>query len=173
MVTGAHIAGAPAEAATFQEVAAPAPVLMGREAEGRMVTEMGATEDLPLEAQEAPEMEGTPEVREEEVVPLMGVTTTDGEGAATMPTSRRSLAGSWLFTSSRPGEGAALIEKRIESAIGARPSQSRSRPLSRRTSSGSCWRSRKRCEMSSGIIGRFENSSKRRLGTTQPVLTCS
>ena len=90
MVTGARTAGGPAEAATFQEVAAPAPVPVDRAAEGRTVTETGTTEDLPLEAQEVPEMEGTPGVREEEVVPLMGVTTTDGEGAATMPTSRRS-----------------------------------------------------------------------------------
>ena len=169
---GARIIGGPVEAATFQEVVAPAQILVDQVAEGRTITEMGTPEGLPLEAQEVPEMEEAQEVREEEVAPLMGVTTTGGEGAATILTSRKSSAGSWLFRSSKPGEGLALIEKRSESAIEARPSQSRSRPLSRRTSSGSCWHSRKRCERSSGIIERFGSSSKRRSEITRPVLIC-
>ena len=161
MVMGARIAGGPAEAATFQEVAAPAQIPVDQVAEGRTITEMGTPEDLPLEAQEVPEMEEAQEVRGEEVAPLTGVMMTGREGAATMPTSRESSAELWLFTSSRLNEGAAVIEKGSESAIEARPSPGRSRPLSRRISSGSCWHSRRRCERNNGIIERFGSSSKR------------
>ena len=169
LAVGSRTAGGQAEAATSQE-AAQAQILADQVADGPMVAEMEIAEDLPLVAQEVPEVEGAQEVpemeeaqevREEEVAPLMIVMMTGGEGAATMRTSRKSSAGSWLFRSSKPGEGLVLIEKRSESAIEARPSQSRSRQPSRRTSSGSCWHSRKRCERNNGIIERSGSSSKR------------
>ena len=69
--------------------------------EGRTATETGTTEGLPLEAQEAPEMEEAQEARGEEVAPLTGVMMTDREGDATRSTSQESLAEWWLSTRSR------------------------------------------------------------------------
>ena len=105
MMEGARIAGRLVEAATRREVAVrpvaevAVRVLADQAADGQTITEMGTVEDLPLAAlavpeaegaQGAPETEGALADREEEEVPLMGVTTTGGEEAAFTPTSRRS-----------------------------------------------------------------------------------
>ena len=108
MMEDARIVGRLVGAATRQEVVSRAvrpvaevavPVPTDRAADGQMMMGMGTAEDLALAAvavpeaegaQGAPEAEGALAAREEEEVPLMRVTTTDGEVAASAPTSRKS-----------------------------------------------------------------------------------
>ena len=122
-------------------------VLADRVADGQTMMVMDTEEDLNLAAlavpeaegaQEAPEAEGALAALEEEEIPRMEVMTADEGVDAFTRTSRRSWVGSGLFMSNRPGEATALSGTRSVSATGAKLNRSRSRLLSRRTSSGSC-----------------------------------
>ena len=96
MMEGARIAGRLVEAATRREVAVrpvaevAARVQADQAADGQTNAEMGTVADLPRVALGAPETKGALVGREEEEVPLMGVTTTGGEEAAIALTPRRS-----------------------------------------------------------------------------------
>ena len=159
--------GAQAEEVIHQEAAVLA--LMDRTAVDQVTVGTGAEEAHPAEAQEVPEVAGIPEVLEEEAAPQMRVTTTDGEVAATVQMLQRCSAGLSHSMSSRSDEGAAPTARRSGSAIGARPSRSRLRPPSRRTSSGNYWPSRRRCGMSKETIGKSGSFSKRQFGSTRPA----
>ena len=71
-------------------VAVAAPVPTDRVAEGHTMVEMGTTEDPVLAAVVVLEAQVDLAVREEEEMPLMRVTTVDGEVVASTPTSQRS-----------------------------------------------------------------------------------